>query len=142
MVTAPPAIGEIAANRAQQLKAAGYIEKEFFLEGVARSYVMSGEWTADGTWSVSPGETAPYTIRILARYPAQPRRFNGVVFVEWLNVSGQGEADPNFTVLQDELLRDGYAYVGVGAQAAGVGAAASGRQTCPRRSSRWPAGPA
>ena len=120
MLSTPPAIGEIATNRAQQLATAGYIEQEFFLEGTARAYAARGEWKSDGVWDVAPGETAPYKIRILARYPKQANRFNGVVFVEWFNVSGQSEGDPNFTVLQDELLRDGYAYVGVGAQAAGI----------------------
>jgi hypothetical protein len=37
-----------------------------------------------------------------------------------MNVSGGSEADVNFTMLGDELLRQGYAYVGVGAQAVGV----------------------
>jgi hypothetical protein len=120
VLSPPPAIGEIATNRAQQLAAAGYVEQEFFLEGTARAYTVRGEWTSDGMWNVSPGESAPYKIRILARYPKQASRFNGVVFVEWFNVSGQGEGDPNFTVLQEELLRDGYGYVGVGAQAAGI----------------------
>ncbi len=123
VLSIPPAIGEIASNRAQQLAAAGYAEQEFFIEGIAQAYTTRGEWTPDGVWDVAHGETAPYKIRILARYPKQASRFNGVVFVEWLNVSGQSEGDPNFTVLQEELLRDGYGYVGVGAQAAGIAGA-------------------
>jgi hypothetical protein len=122
-LSTPPSVGEIATGRARQLAAAGFVEQEFFLEGTAHSYTKRGEWTSDGAWDVAVGETAPYKIRILARYPKQSSRFNGVVFVEWLNVSGQSEGDPNFTVLHEELLRDGYAYVGVGAQAAGINGA-------------------
>lgn len=133
VLSAPPAIGEIASGRAQQLTAAGYVEQEFFLEGTARAYTKRGEWTSDGAWDVSPGQTAPFKIRILARYPKQSNRFNGVVFVEWLNVSGQSEGDPNFTVLQDELLRDGYGYVGVGAQAAGITGANGLKRANPER---------
>src|SRR5262249_4614088 len=97
-----PAIGEIAGNAAEQGKAAGYVEQEFFLEGTARSYVKQGEWTSDGLWAAGPGATAPYKIRVFARYPSQPSRFNGVVFVEWLNVSGGSEAAVNWTMLHDE----------------------------------------
>ncbi|HEV3061319.1 MAG TPA: alpha/beta hydrolase domain-containing protein [Vicinamibacterales bacterium] len=115
-----PAVGEMSGNRAEQLGAAGYSEQEFFLEGVARSYVRHGDWKSDGLWTADPGATAPYKVRLLARYPKQESRFNGIVFVEWLNVSGGGEGDVNFTLLGDELIREGYAYVGIGAQAVGV----------------------
>ena len=120
VVTAPPNIGEVATSREAQLRAAGYVEGEFFLEGTAQSYSQHGEWTADGAWDAVPGETAPFAIRLLVRYPRDPTRFNGVVFVEWFNVSAQSEGDPNFSLLHAELLREGYAYVGVGAQAAGI----------------------
>ncbi len=120
VVTAPPNIGEVATSREAQLRAAGYVEGEFFLEGTAQSYSQRGEWTADGAWDAVPGETAPFAIRLLVRYPRDPTRFNGVVFVEWFNVSAQSEGDPNFSLLHVELLREGYAYVGVGAQAAGI----------------------
>ena len=120
VVTAPPNIGEVATGREAQLRAAGYVEGEFFLEGTAQSYSQRGEWNADGAWDAVPGETAPFAIRLLMRYPRDPTRFNGVVFVEWFNVSAQSEGDPNFSLLHAELLRGGYAYVGVGAQAAGI----------------------
>jgi hypothetical protein len=120
VLTPAPGIGEMAGNAAEQVKAAGWVEQEFFLEGVAHAYVKQGEWTSDGMWTAAPGATAPYKIRVMARYPAQANRFNGVVFVEWLNVSGGSEAAVNWTMLHDELLREGYAYVGIGAQAVGV----------------------
>src|SRR4029077_18795037 len=49
-----------------------------------------------------------------------PMKFNGSVFVEWLNVSGGIDDDPDFTYAHVELLRSGWAYVGVSAQQVGV----------------------
>ncbi len=120
-ISLPPDAGPMATSRAAELKAADYVERELFLEGSAASYSSRDDWTSDGFWTAAvPGARAPYKVRMLVRYPVQPARFNGLVFVEWLNVSGQTEADPNFSLLHVELIRSGYAYVGVGAQAVGV----------------------
>ena len=55
------------------------------------------------------------------RLPAErPEEFNGTVVVEWLNVSGGLDADPDWTQTHNELIRDGFAWVGVSAQAQGV----------------------
>jgi hypothetical protein len=54
--------------------------------------------------------------------PIDPKKFNGTVVVEWLNVSGQVDADPDWTQTHNELIRDGFAWVGVSAQAAGLNA--------------------
>lgn len=126
-------IGAVHAGREAQLDAAGYVEREFFLEGTAQAYVKQGEWGSDGVWEASAGDTASFVVRLLARYPRDAARFNGVVFVEWFNVSGQTEADPNFSVLHTELLRAGYAYAGVGAQAAGIYGAAGLKNVNPER---------
>ena len=120
VVARAPDIGAMATSAAAQSRAQGYVEAEFFLSGDAQAYVREGAWGADGRWTAAPGETAPYAVRMLVRYPADPDRFNGVVVVEWLNVSGQTEAGPDFTSLHVELFREGYAYVGVGAQRTGI----------------------
>jgi hypothetical protein len=120
VLSAPPAFGEMAGNATAELTAAGYTEQEFFLKGVARSYSSTGTLGADGVWNVAPAASAPYLIRLFVRYPVKASRFNGIVFVEWLNVSGGAEAAVNWTMMHDELLRRGYAYVGIGAQAVGV----------------------
>ena len=52
--------------------------------------------------------------------PADPKRFNGTVAVEWLNVTGGLDAGPDWTYSHRELLRSGFAYVGVSAQKVGV----------------------
>ena len=110
----------MSTSAAALMREHDYVEAEFVVSGDAQSYRQRGTWGTDGVWTAAPGETAPYAIRMLVRSPADPARFNGVVVVEWLNVSGQTEADPDFTSLHLELFRGGYAYVGVGAQRVGV----------------------
>jgi len=105
---------------AVDLPSAGYTEQEFFISGNARAYVSSGAFGNDGIWNVSPGATAPYVTRMLVRTPTDPEKFNGTVMVEWLNVSGGVDAAPEWDFAHVELLREGYAWVGVTAQFAGA----------------------
>ncbi|HEY4017883.1 MAG TPA: alpha/beta hydrolase domain-containing protein [Pseudonocardiaceae bacterium] len=99
---------------------ADYTEQEYFLSGTATGYQQAGTWGSDGRWSVTPAEQAPYETRILVRRPADPARFNGTVVVEWLNVTTGVDLDADYFYDNAELLRDGYAWVGVSAQSAGV----------------------
>jgi len=107
------------------LSQVGYEESEFFVSGTAASFTPVGTLGGDGRWSVTAASTAPYTTRIVVRRPIQARRFNGTVVVEWLNVSGGVDADPDWTESHNELIRDGFAWVGVSAQAVGVNALTS-----------------
>ena len=75
---------------------------------------------ADGRITVRPGATAPYTTRIVVRRPSDPKKFNGTVLVEWLNVSGGTDAAPDFAFLHRDIVREGYAWVGASAQQAGI----------------------
>jgi len=52
--------------------------------------------------------------------PTSPKGFNGTVVVEWLNVSGGLDTSPDWTDAHAELIRDGFAWMGVSAQYAGV----------------------
>jgi hypothetical protein len=52
--------------------------------------------------------------------PIDQKKFNGTVVVEWLNVSGQLDDGPDWVLSHNELVRDGFAWVGVSAQAVGV----------------------
>jgi imidazolonepropionase-like amidohydrolase len=113
--------GWTSANRP-----AGYTEEERFFSGAARSYNKSGTWRVDGRWELSPGATAPYKVRMLVRRPTDASRFNGVVVVEWLNVTARSEGAADYMQMQELLLRDGYGWVGVGAQAVGVNAPSTG----------------
>jgi hypothetical protein len=69
---------------------------------------------------VTPRSTAPFTTRIVVRRPADPSAFNGTVVVEWHNVSSGHDAAPDWTYMADEVVRRGYAWVGVSAQAVGA----------------------
>lgn len=100
------------------LSAHGYVEQEFFASGSAAAFRSTAS-PADGRWSIAPTTTASYRTRILVRRPANRSRFNGTVVVEWMNVSA-GESAPDWDYLNPELMDDGYAYVGVSAQALGV----------------------
>jgi hypothetical protein len=98
----------------------GYVEEEYFLEGEATSYRPEGELGEDGRWAVRPADTARYRTRILVRRPEDPDDFDGTVFLEWLNVTGGVDADPDFGLMHDEVLSHGSAYVAVSAQKVGV----------------------
>ncbi|WP_203918892.1 alpha/beta hydrolase domain-containing protein [Rugosimonospora africana] len=101
----------------------GYVEQEWFLSGTATGYTQAGNWGSDGRWAVQPAEQAAYRTRILVRRPADPARFNGTVVVEWLDLPGAQDGvdlDPDFLYEHAELLRAGYAWVGVSAQEQGV----------------------
>ena len=107
----------------------------------------------DGHWSVQTTTSAPYRTRVLVRRPKDPARFNGVVEMEWLNVSGGLDAAPDWGLGNAELLRGGFAWVGVSAQAVALnrlkddprqlppvrttaGTTGSGRSPAPRTSTR------
>jgi hypothetical protein len=98
----------------------GYVEEEYFIEGEATAYDFRGAAGGDGIWSVKTTTTAHYKTRMLVRHPSDKAKFNGTVLVEWLNVSGGVDDDPEFSFGHVELLRSGFAYVGVSAQAQGV----------------------
>ncbi|WP_329282102.1 alpha/beta hydrolase domain-containing protein [Streptomyces sp. NBC_01451] len=112
----------VLQGTAFDLATVGYTQSEYFLSGTAASYVPEQPLDSDGRWQVTPASTAPYTTRIVVDRPADPARFNGTVVVEWLNVSGGLDAAPEWIYTHNELIREGYAWVGVSAQATGVAA--------------------
>ena len=99
----------------------GYVQEEYFLSGTASAYTSAGgAFTSDGAWTAARGETADYKTRIVVYRPTNPRKFNGTVVVEWLNVSGGLDAPPDWTQAHTGLIREGFAWVGVSAQKVGV----------------------
>src|ERR1700757_899477 len=60
----------------------GYVEEEFFINGAANRYLTSG--TSTGTLQDS---NHAYRTRIVVRRPADAKKFNGTVLVEWVNVT-------------------------------------------------------
>jgi hypothetical protein len=98
----------------------GYVGEEYFLSGSATAYNATTALTPDGKWTVSPSSTAPYKTRIVVYRPSNAKKFNGTVVVEWLNVSAGFDVGPDWVSSHRELIRDGFAWVGVSAQSVGV----------------------
>lgn len=86
----------------------GYTEEEYFFSGVATSRAAT-----------SP-VPAPYKSRMLVRRPVDPSRFDGIVVVEWLNVTMAADLETVWPTTYDYLMRNGGAYIGVSAQLVGV----------------------
>ncbi len=120
-LTGPITTGQIVeplTGLPSQLSTYGYEEQEYFASGTASAFTAKSE-PSNGKWSVAPTTRASYETRIIVRRPKNAAKFNGTVVVEWMNVSA-GESAPDWDYLNPELMREGYAWVGVSAQALGV----------------------
>ena len=102
------------------LKAIGYVQSEYLATGTAIAYKVAGALAHDGRWTFVANSHAPYRTRVLVRAPARASAFSGTVIVEWLNVSGGVDADPEWSSTQEEIVRAGDVWVGVSAQLIGV----------------------
>jgi Alpha/beta hydrolase domain len=104
----------------------GYVEQEFFFDGTANRYDAPapsggiGNNAASATTANIIASGYPYRSRLLVRRPVDPARFNGVVVVEWLNVTNGYDTDVHWLYQKEFFLRAGYAWVGVSAQDAGL----------------------
>jgi hypothetical protein len=85
-----------------------YTENEYFYSGVAYAR-MNGQTV-----------TAPYTSRFFVRLPRDPRRFNGTIAVEWLNVTDQDDLETAYPPGGEYQMSQGLGIIGVSAQLAGV----------------------
>lgn len=87
----------------------GYEEQEYFVSGTA---------VADDATS------APYTTRVVVSRPTPQAGdgpdFNGTVMLDWTNVTAQFENAVSTMEAREMLMREGFAFVHVSAQAAGV----------------------
>jgi Alpha/beta hydrolase domain len=102
------------------LGSVGYVAEEFFLDGTAAGYEAEpgAELSVAGTWLVLASRTAPFRTRVLVVRPVDQARFNGVVHVNWQNVTAGFEL--GLADAESEQLLDGFAWVGVSAQRVGV----------------------
>ncbi len=98
----------------------GYMVQEFFLEGTAACFKPAGPTGEDGYWQVTPSGRAPFATRLVVCRPADPGDFTGTVVLEWLNVSAGFDAPAHFLLTHRQLVRAGWAWVGVSAQRAGI----------------------
>ena len=98
------------------LGAAGYVEQEYDVSGVANRYafddLMQNAAVIDAGYA--------YKTRMIVRRPTNPAKFNGTVVVEWYNVTLGQDIDFNWATSRDYLMREGYAHVSVSAQRVGV----------------------
>jgi hypothetical protein len=112
--------GHPLASATDDLAAAGYTESESLLQGTAHLHGPAGVWRSDGEWDVSDLGPVDYATRMLVRKPADPARFDGVVYVSWLDVSAALDFDPVWAQVGEEVVRQGAAWVGVSAQYLGI----------------------
>ncbi len=94
----------------------GYIEEEFLFEGTANRYGFPSPPLYEPT--VSAG--GYYKTRMVVRRPASPGKFNGIVLMEWQNVTAGYDLDALWATSSEHYLRRGYAWIGVSAQRAGI----------------------
>lgn len=109
-----PSRNSIYAASAIELTANGYVEEEYFIEGTANQY--SNPELANGE-IVDSGHR--YRTRLIVRRP-QAADFNGIVIVEWINVTGGPDKDIDWWFSGTHFVRNGYAYVAVSAQQMGI----------------------
>ena len=99
----------------------GYVETEYRVAGQATSYEGDTSANPDGVVDAKRlDDPVAYATRIVVRRPKTAADANGTVLVEWLNVSGGVDANPDFMYAADEIIRRGYTWVGVSAQTIGV----------------------
>ena len=109
--------GRPATSRQHQLASQGYTEQEWRLQGQSQTHAQIGDWAKDGRWTAqATGAARPFATRLLVRRPQDPARFNGTVLVEWLNTALGFDLDGGWVLNRDEILREGYAWVGVSAE--------------------------
>ena len=95
----------------------GYIEEEFFIEGVAVEY--SGD-AADQTATLAAGGPYPYKTRALVRRPKSAGNFNGTVILEWTNAAAGFGIDNDWYWSHEHLMQRGFAHIGVLVEANGA----------------------
>ncbi|MFL6663335.1 MAG: alpha/beta hydrolase domain-containing protein [Rhizobacter sp.] len=104
------------------LAANGYVEEEYFFEGTANRYDLP----TDTSMGAVASSGHPYKSRMIVRRPTDGARFNGVVVVEWVNVTSGYNLDALWQSSSAHFMRSGYAYVGVSAQRVGIHQAGTG----------------
>lgn len=100
----------------RNLAGAGYVEEEYFLSGTASRYT-----TPRGATGAVIDSGRPYRTRMVVRRPVDPKKFNGVVILEWYNVTPGYDNEYGWLQSGAHFVRAGYAYAAVSVQAIGFG---------------------
>jgi len=120
-VTTTPGVGQVrnypffATAPQFNLTLAGYREEEFFIEGTASRYQTPS--MADAIL-ISSGHN--YRTSMIVRSPVDPAKFNGIVLVEWVNVTSGYGVDLHWHYSREFLTREGYIHVALQTQRVGV----------------------
>ena len=118
-----PSTGILLGSGFYDFANVGYQKTEFFISGVSHSYSPTAAVPSDGKLAVAPDpdiSAGYFKTRLVVHRPIDPSKFNGTVIVEWLNVTAGADSPPDWIMAHNELIRSGYAWVGVSAQAVGV----------------------
>jgi len=91
----------------QDLADHGYVEEEYLVSGRANVY----DWNADKK-AVVRTPRAPYTTRMIVRWPIKRTRMSGTVVVEPLNPSNLFDLDIGWALSGDQFMRNGDVWVG------------------------------
>lgn len=97
------------------LPAAGYVEEEFFVSGLANVY----DWAEDGG-VVIENRAAPYTTRILVRRPQDPARSSGRAYVELGNNARRYDWGFSWSLSYPHFIESGDTWVLVTYMSAGI----------------------
>lgn len=89
-------------------KTYGYTEREFVLSGKANVYDLDTDQRA----KIKTSGNA-YATRLLVRYPSDPAKFNGRVYVDILNASSGVDLEDTWRRSWEHMMKNGYAYVGI-----------------------------
>ncbi|HKU65941.1 MAG TPA: alpha/beta hydrolase domain-containing protein [Rhizomicrobium sp.] len=130
-VPVPEVIGPIAAPDApgspshnyvffasnHDLTSRGYMEEEYFVKGTAATYKTGGTETGE---VASTGQI--FYTRVVVRRPINPKRFNGTAIVEWTSDSNNFHAENVWFFGWHDMMRSGYAWVGVSPMTRGTNA--------------------
>lgn len=110
-----PSLNSIYSASAIELTAHGYVEEEYFIEGTGNRYTTNAMDTGE---VIDSGHR--YRTRLIVRRPTDPEQFNGIVVVEWVNVTGGPDKDIDWWQSGTHLVQNGYAFVVVSAQQMGI----------------------
>ena len=98
----------------------GYEQNEYFLSGTASAYSSASPLATNGRWTRHPDQHGAVQDADGGVPADQPKRFDGTVVVEWLNVSGGVDAAAAWLTDHVQMIRSGMVYIGVSAQATGI----------------------
>ena len=110
-----PSLDSIFSASAIELTGNGYIEEEYFIEGIANRYTNQ---EMENSEILDSGHR--YRTRLIVRRPLSAEQFNGVVVVEWINVTGGTDKDIDWWQSGHHFVRNGYAFIAVSAQQMGI----------------------